>query len=442
MVTSGNTFSKSVRMLAMVILDAYVVAILSPKTVIARPVEWGWQGMIRFVSSSLGTQAPQILFWIGYLFAALAGVWYFFRYRTVYKRVSPVRRTIDSVGLLIGVYLLDPWVSTVSNYSWTAISWVFPISILFFLILVLRDDKIVQHLLKVISVAIIIECIYAIVYHLIGIHQFYTPRFGLRTRGTLGNPIYLGVLVMAGLPILLNQAMLTKTNPQRTLWWLGVAVALLASWLTYVRSVWLGIAALFLNYALAFRDTRTRKVSWGMISVTLLLILCILLLRPPFVPQDRSGRGRLAIWEVALSRIVPLHPIIGAGAGSYYDLQSKYLTSRLAQFNPSNAEPKNLYLLLLIEHGVVGLALFSMLVLRIIQLAYSLSKATDCTQCQTVSLLLKGTTASLLTAGLFETPMLYQGREASSFVFFTVIACGCVIALTNFESEKEGRGSS
>ncbi len=414
-------------MFVQVVAAGYIVTVLAPETIVSSPVEPIKQWILSASSQGalvLGLPISEPLWWFGYLVTALTGATYILRWRGKYKHIPPARRVADSVFLLTGVYLLDVWISTVPRYDWEATSWVFPMVALFSVVIAWYDQRAAQRLLAVAGVAVVVECIYAIIYHLWGIHQFYTPHFGLRTRGTLGNPIFLGALTLVGFPLVLHQVTVGKVKYFRMLWLAGCATVLLAAWLTYTRSIWVGLAATYLYSALCWTWDRSRSsLRQWMILMTVVCISIAAFLRTPLSSQDRSSWGRLAIWEVAMLRIVPLHPILGAGAGSYGHLQREYITERLAQFNPYNAEPKNLFLLLLTEHGIIGLAVFLLFILRILQLSLFFSGNATSVEERAAALLLRGVVIGILAAGLFETTVFFRGREASSLAMLAVVAC-------------------
>jgi len=436
-----NPFQRIWRILLEAATAGYVVTVLAPKTIIALPFEWACQHIQRWVFAGVsyaGLPVSLTLWWSAYLCCVLIGAMYLFRYRQRYQHVLPARHVADCFFLLSGVYFLDVWISTVPRYNWTAISWLFPCVIFFGVITACYDRNTVQRLFMAAGIAVMVESAYAVIYHLCGLHQFYTPGFGLRTRGTFENPIFLGALALVAFPLLLHQALIAKVNSLKALWLFGCAMVLLASWLTYTRSIWLGLAFTYTYSVLHLVQGRLKRQLplWKVMIVAAILVLGSVSLRVPLAPQDRSGWGRLAIWEVA-ARVAYLHPVLGAGAGSYNDLQRSYMTERLAQFNPYNAEPKNLFLLLLVEHGAVGLVVFSLFVFRVSQVAQFFAKNPTCMQEQATAVLLRGVLLSILTAGLFESTVFFEKREASSLTFLVVVAYAIAIAKNSTTSRLD-----
>jgi O-antigen ligase len=71
---------------------------------------------------------------------------------------------------------------------------------------------------------------------------------------------------------------------------------------------------------------------------------------------DRSVLGRFEIWKVGFRALVANMPF-GVGFGRYAVAQSRAMTHSLESFNPMNFEAKSEFLNLLVETGVLGLAL-------------------------------------------------------------------------------------
>lgn len=101
--------------------------------------------------------------------------------------------------------------------------------------------------------------------------------------------------------------------------------------------------------------------------------------------------------------------------------QQQNMTSELKSFNPLNVEPKNLYLHLASETGLLGLGAF----LLVIGSYYSHYRHhVALLDGESRAIVVGGTAAllALLAAGLVDTPILQQIRFVPSLAFFTLLA--------------------
>ncbi|MCC6832417.1 MAG: oligosaccharide flippase family protein [Thermoleophilia bacterium] len=86
-----------------------------------------------------------------------------------------------------------------------------------------------------------------------------------------------------------------------------------------------------------------------------------------------AGTGRADIWQVGL-RVYRAHPAVGTGTGTFTDATPRYLAQaglvrRLDFFTETPKVAHNMYLHLLVEVGIVGLALFGGLLLACVAAA-------------------------------------------------------------------------
>lgn len=126
-------------------------------------------------------------------------------------------------------------------------------------------------------------------------------------------------------------------------------------------------------------------------------------------PSDRSARGRLAIWNVALG-LIRERPGFGSGVGSYAIRQKNAMTSNLAQYRPHNTEAKNLYLTLLVEVGFLGGGLYFLAAVTYCTLSHHrLPQIDDSKKVAWITGIQAGL-VGMLVAGLTDTPVLAGGR--------------------------------
>jgi len=327
-----------------------------------------------------------------------------------------VKRLSDAIAALALVHLGDVLFSTVETYAFYESLWIHIVFSAYFIILVYLDKRGVYWLLWVICTAATLQSIYAIVYYILGVHQFYTPGFGRRTSGTLGNPSYLYPLLLPILPVVLCCSMQSQSKIIRFLCWSSALFHSAALVFTYTRTAWLSVASA--TFFLGRTATITHKRLLYILTVA--ITLGALLVRTggelAGCARDRSFWGRFAIWEVA-ARAAVVYPVLGWGLNSYPQVQSVYMTGRLASFHPINNEAKNLVLNTVIELGLLGtvaLGYVTYCCWRLLRWGM-LSGNSDMGAYAAV----KGAAAGLLSLAistLADTPILQYNRLAASFV--------------------------
>ncbi len=210
-------------------------------------------------------------------------------------------------------------------------------------------------------------------HNLFGYHSGY-----FKVLGTFGNPApYTGFIISVlpfslGLFLLLdNKSIFTKILKYSG--GLTFAVTILVLPATKTRGGWLAALAgiltvLFYKYNLSVKfntifNNRIKKlsVSFSIISIIVLLFIGLYQIRPS------SAFGRLLIWKVSLTKIIPQNPIFGIGYdcfGQVYNLyQGNYFAEQdRAEFEKYVAgnvkQAHNEYIEQTAELGLIGLLLF------------------------------------------------------------------------------------
>lgn len=332
--------------------------------------------------------------------------------------------------VLWGILYLTDWLHTTRNlYDYGDTWWLGYGWMVFLAVVLLPTARLPALLTKGIALAIGAQAVYAIAYHMLDIRQFQTPHFGARTGGTVGTPNQLYPVVMMGVPLCLALALGASRMWERALWFCAAALSFLALWFTYTRTGWIALALtlplLTIGQGAPIRHRWAKRVVYAL-SAALLLATALIRTGGDLLgnPSDRSFWGRFAIWQVALT-VVAQHPFIGGGVGTYPDRQRASMTEHLLSFNPMNTEPKSLYLLIPSDVGLVGLALFLLVVWRYVQLyrqamprlAHDPAARALVTGC-TLALL------SILVAGVGDSPVLEFGRTPSTFVAMAILGIG------------------
>ncbi|MEJ5253645.1 MAG: O-antigen ligase family protein, partial [Armatimonadota bacterium] len=331
------------------------------------------------------------------------------------------------------MYLLDFFLSRAPVYEYATLSILLLPLIIWLFILLIADQQTALRLLKATALFVAIQSVYGIVYYATGTEQFYTPRFGARTAGTLESPNNLYVVALMGVPLLWCLAKGSSSNWERKLWYAGLVTTFSALIFTYTRTGWLAVVPVLLWLAFhPYSCVSTKSSKYIVVSICTLLLIATVFVRTGGNylgnPSDRSFHGRFAIWRVAW-KVCFLHPWIGNGLNTYPWLQRQMMTADLESFGPGNEEAKNLFLNLFAELGAVGLVLFLMTIFSYIALInFQLSKMEHnlfkyaVTGCYMA-------VVSVLLASFGDTPILHFKRLAPTLVFAVTIAVGTVIAV-------------
>jgi len=100
--------------------------------------------------------------------------------------------------------------------------------------------------------------------------------------------------------------------------------------------------------------------------------------------------------------------------------QENNLTASLVHFNPTNNDAKSLYLNLISEQGIVGLALFMLIVIRFYRIQ-SIHKNSYRVESARMTKALGASITALMIAGLFDTPILQSYCVPSTFLTFLLL---------------------
>lgn len=345
-----------------------------------------------------------------------------------------------SLGGLL--YVLDFCTSAASGFDFSQRYWVFFPLGAFFAVVLLLNTKSGRQVLEVLAFALALQCAYAVIAYFEGIHQFYTPYFGVRTCGTFDNPnsLYPLCLFAVGLGV-----GLTREVEDRLSCYLFACVALLgivALILTFTRSAWLALAvigiyfgfstpALLSSSFLPAAERRRRAVRLLITSAAVALVLATAVVRTKGRaignPDDRSLWGRVAIWRTAWG-ILCERPMLGYGFATYSEVQyrPRYLTADLQRYNPMNTEPKSFWLNLVCEFGLVGLVVWGWLIFAYLGLYRAGCQSWRAGTPQRAALMgIHASLIGLMVAGLFDTPILTRGREAATLTTFVCLGVMC-----------------
>lgn len=419
-------------------LVLFLLLFLAPQTFAARPVErlmfyfltaLAEQGFLNVLQS---VPYYMLFYWLGV--GVLCGLFFFLLFaQTALRLFTPAAsRVILCVVLLTAVFLSDFVFNTADAYPYDEVQWFTWAFAAFFLIALLANPSQAVTVLKCLLIILAIQSLYGITYHFSGIEQFQTPRFGNRTGGTFGDPNQFYPLCLLTIP-LAAELVRVQSSLRGQLFWGSIAlVSFTALFLTYTRAGWLALIPalvyLVFNPHLPSAHRRVWQACIVMFSVGLLVTTLLVRTQGHWMGnwEDRSFWGRVAIWKVAAEGFTDA-PLLGSGISTYSQRQQQNMTPELRGFNPLNVEPKNLYLHLASETGLLGLGAF----LLLIGCYYSFYRHhVPLLKPEPRAFVVGGTGAllALLAAGFVDTPILQRIRFAPSLAFFTLLAC-CVVLL-------------
>jgi O-antigen ligase len=427
-------------------LVLFLLLFLAPQTFAARPIEWLMFHFLTalaewgFLSVLQSVSYCAFLYWLGvgilcWLFFSLL-----FAHFALQLFTSPVSRVIFFMVLLTGVFLLDFVFNTADAYPYDEVQWFTWAFASFFLIVLLANSVQAAIILKCLLVILAVQSLYGVSFYFSGVDQFYTPRFGNRTGGTFGDPNQFYPLCLLTIPAALALVQVQHSLRGKLFWGSIALLSFTALFLTYTRAGWLALipALVYLafNSHLSSEHRRVWQALMLIFSVGLLVTTLFVRTQGHLMgnTEDRSFWGRMAIWKVAIMGVSD-YPLLGSGISTYSERQQQYMTPELQRFNPLNVEPKNLYLHLASEVGLVGLGAFLLLIGGYY---YLYRRRVELLEPEYRAFAIGGTAAllALLVAGFVDTPILQRIRFAPSLAFLTLLAC-CIVLLNEAVARSE-----
>lgn len=284
--------------------------------------------------------------------------------------------SVPMLGLLI-LAVAGNWTQPFDAEAWSLVAAKFavPFAMFHLAALVFTDYSEIRKLEIFSLVALAYLCFIAVAF-ITGAHNLILPRFILdsgvemhadRARGpflqAVANGITLNMLGLLALD-LYRQGRLRLPLAVPLL--LSLPIAIFA---TMTRSVWLSFVLSLL--AVAFVGIRGRLPRVGaylalgtIISFSAMIASCTL--RTAF--QDRFGdrntvEFRLAVYELSWDMLRE-KPLLGWGQGQF----AREIETRISQYRPENYAVHNTFIEILVEHGVVGMALYAWMAFSLFRL--------------------------------------------------------------------------
>ena len=246
---------------------------------------------------------------------------------------------------------------------WTITVGLFFIIYMSVCVLIKRDNVQIpiDTILKTVFVTGILECIYALA-QFFKIQPTYNRYYAYT--GSFDNPAVFAMLLSVCVPIAVYYANDKNCSRKaRILWWVGAVGMFVFIGFSESRT---GFISAIISSAIVLLSAsdKLRKKLLNRKVVFILIPLIVLLAFLLYRFKADSANGRLLMWRVSIGMIKE-HPIIGFGndgfTAHYMEYQAKYLTenpdSPFIQLADNVNNPFNEYLLVLVNYGLVGLAL-------------------------------------------------------------------------------------
>ena len=274
-----------------------------------------------------------------------------------------------------------------------------------------------QFLFGIILSCIALESAYTINMYINGIDVFMNTSIIARATGTMSNPNYVYPICMMGVLLSIPLATSSSRKYLRLLFSVSAILSSIALMLTFSRAGGIGLVAGTIALAYQERKSRLRKV----VMVLALIIAGYMMMARATTGtekfgMDRAALGRIQIWRIS-TKIIRDNWLLGTGHNSYSNVQNKYLDARLEYFNPMNVDAKNQMLTMAAEHGVLGIAVFTLFVYATCAGCRSLGKKIYTPWERHMQQGIEATGIAILFASLTDTPMYGYMRFPGTFVW-------------------------
>lgn len=354
------------------------------------------------------------------------------------------RWRFDGVAFLITLFIIVYLIAAITSFAKVKSFSIWAIYCAFMLMYIViinsvNSKKTLMNLLTVFALSGFLVCLYGVAQYVFGwdttqawMDEDMFSDIKMRIYSTLGNPNVLGEYILLALPVSIGLMWTKKSAPAKVVYAGISAVMFGALILTFSRGCWIGLliaAAIFITFAAG-------KL-WGLGLVALPIIPMVL---PETIinrftsigdMKDSSTSYRVYIWMGTIAMIKDFW-LSGIGMGQEAFTQVYPFYSYNGIVAPHS---HNLFLQILVESGVVGIAVFLLIVfffLRKMMTGYQYGGKGD-----TMSTMLTAISAGVcgfLVQGMFDN-CFYNYRVM--FVFWCMLALGraCVYVA---EHKKEG----
>lgn len=269
-----------------------------------------------------------------------------------------------------------------------------------------------------------------------------------RPSGFLHHPNVLADYLVFLLPTSFALALLGKRLVSPRLWWAAVFVSVVGSGMLVVslsRGGWLSLAAAMVFFiAAGLRQGLVKRLHVSALLSAAVIGAAVVAIAYPAAylrithNDQRSTESRFAMMDQAL-KIIRENPVLGVGFGGYNRAAKMTTPESFSYLSPHFQDElrkgvvHNKYLLVTAEHGLVGLALFILLLWRFVSLVFPVGKWRS----QVHFALALGLTAGIVGQTIFYIFDHFYAdiRPALLWVFFGLLHG--LIALNHLASKKE-----
>jgi O-antigen ligase len=188
----------------------------------------------------------------------------------------------------------------------------------------------------------------------------------LRLTAVAWNPDYFALFLVLTVPLGAALAFAERPRWTRAVGVAAAALGTVALVFTFQRAAYLGLAVALATLAGLLARQRPGRIRWMPVLAGLVLALLAVVTLDIVVLHgrvvERMGRltqdpNRVRLWQTAL-RMAADHPVLGVGTGRYAFFFREYAGALAEGFGPFWGTAHSLYLHLLAEQGLVGLASF------------------------------------------------------------------------------------
>ncbi len=208
-----------------------------------------------------------------------------------------------------------------------------------------------------------------------------------RVFSTIGNPIFFGAFALFPFFLAMFLVIGSESKKIKIMWWFSAIINLVAIYFSESGGVFIGLAMGLTMVALAmfFHKNNLRRILrhpafWiSVVSVAIFFVSFAYQtniknskIRSLFSPLDRityisfsagTGQTRVWAWQMALQGFKQ-YPILGWGVANFETVADRYYNPRFLEHTFSETvwdRPHNIYLEILAEQGILGLAAYFML---------------------------------------------------------------------------------
>lgn len=236
---------------------------------------------------------------------------------------------------------------------------------LFFIIKFYVDDtKVYDYILKSYMLTVFISAVIGILYGLTGIGTFKTGSLGseIRVASVLENSNNMGMFFVFAIFPSIVLLIKEKNKRMKSFYFILTVLSMVNIILSYSRNALLGLGFGMILLILSFS---IKYIIFMIIPVLLSFFLPSIFTRAEEIFDMSQNLSRLKLWMVAFL-IIKDHPILGVGNGNYpryyFDYADRF---KYINYNPSlNVHPHNAFLKAFTELGILGLVLFTGLILN------------------------------------------------------------------------------